>query len=263
VLRQSPAGGGDVELVNELVQYLEAEDAMIDGGLEELGNVVGQFAVGLVVEPPELGDAANELDEGGNDEVLEGRALVGQVAQDVVAYVDPLGHGEVVPVGGDELREGVGRDEAGIVRLGVVEDVLALGDVVRRRLEAEEAGLRLGPRDGLAGFRRAGGPRVEGLAQRFDLRELLLVHGVGLAFGPTCNDRVSTNKCKPWAGKTGSSFQHTEEDGRSKKECGVRVVPMGVGGGRNYHSKLTLPLLCHLTYARDGFLLYQPSLCNG
>ena len=33
--------------------------------------------------------------------------LVGQVAQDVVAYVDPLGDGEVVPVGGDELREGV------------------------------------------------------------------------------------------------------------------------------------------------------------
>ena len=177
MLRQSSSGGGDVELVDELVQYLEAEDAMIDGGLEELGNVVGQFAVGLVVEPTQLGDATDELDEGGNDKVLEGRTLVGQVAQDVVAYVDPLGHGEVVPVGGDELREGVGRDEAGVVRLGVVEDVLALGDVVRRRLEAEEAGLCLGPRDGLAGFRRAGGPRVEGLAQRLHLSELLLVHG--------------------------------------------------------------------------------------
>lgn len=176
VLRQSPAGGGDVELVDELVQYLEAEDAVIDGGLEELGNVVGQFAVGLVVEPAELGDAADELDEGGNDKVLEGRTLVGQVAQDVVAYVDPLGDGEVVPVGGDELREGVGRDEAGVVRLGVVEDVLALGDVVRRRLEAEKAGLCLGPRYGLAGFRRAGGPRVQGLAKRLDLSELLLVH---------------------------------------------------------------------------------------
>ena len=107
VLRQSPAGGGDVELVDELVQYLEAEDAMIDRGREELLNVCGQLAVGLVVEPPELGDATNELDEGGDDEVLEGRSLVGQVAQDVVAYVDPLGDGEVVPVGGDELREGV------------------------------------------------------------------------------------------------------------------------------------------------------------
>lgn len=181
VLRQSPAGGGDVELVDELVQYLEAEDAMIDGGLEELGNVVGQFTVSLVVEPTQLGDATDELDEGGNDKVLKGRTLVGQVAQDVVAYVDPLGHGEVVPVGGDELREGVGRDEAGVVRLGVVEDVLALGDVVRRRLEAEEAGLCLGSRDGLAGFRCAGGPRVEGLAQRLDLSELLLVHGwIGL-----------------------------------------------------------------------------------
>lgn len=63
------------------------------------------------------------------------------------------------------------------MRLGVVEDVLALGDVIRRRLEAEEAGLRLGPRDGLAGFRRAGGPRVEGLAEGLHLCELLLVHG--------------------------------------------------------------------------------------
>ena len=41
MLRQSPAGGGDVEFIDQLIQNLETKDAMVDGGLEELGNVVG------------------------------------------------------------------------------------------------------------------------------------------------------------------------------------------------------------------------------
>jgi len=151
--------------------------------LEELGHIVGKLSVGLVVEPPQLGDAAHELDEGGYDKVLKAGPLICKVTQDVVSYVDPLGDCEVVPVSCDELREGVGSDETGVVRLGLVQDILALRDVVRRGLEAEEAGLSIGAGDRIPTLICRSRPRVQRLAQRLNLRELLGVHDGGRRSG--------------------------------------------------------------------------------
>ncbi len=116
MLRQGAASRGYIQLLHQLIQNLESQDTMVDGGLQELGNILGQLAMRGVIEPSEFGNATDQLDEGGNDKVLQRGALVGKVGEDVVADVDALGDGEVVPVGGDEVRERIGGDESGVVR---------------------------------------------------------------------------------------------------------------------------------------------------
>ncbi len=130
----------------------------------------------LIVEPAQLRDPTNEFDEGHDDKVLQIGSLIGEVGQDVIANVNALRDGEVVPVGSDELREGIGGDNASVLRRGVVEDILALRDVVGGGGEGEEARLGLGSCDGfsiLANGRRA---HVQGFAQGFHLGQLLSVH---------------------------------------------------------------------------------------
>ncbi len=102
--------------------------------------------------------------------------MVGEIRQNVIPDVDPLGDGEVVPVGGNEVREGVGRDEFGVVRGGVVEDVLALGDEVGGGLEGEEAALGFLAGDGLAVFGGGWRADVQCFAEGLHLFQLLNVH---------------------------------------------------------------------------------------
>ena len=134
---------------------------MVDRGLEELRDVLGKLAVGGVVEPAEFRYATDELDEAQGDEVLQRRSVVREVPQDVIPYVYALGDREVVPVRRDQLRQAVRRHQQGVLGFGPVEDVLALGDERRRRLEAQESRLRLlarylldPTRAGLAGVQR-------------------------------------------------------------------------------------------------------------
>lgn len=114
---------------------------MIHRRLQKLGNILRELAMSGVIEPSQLGNTTNELDERQRDKVLQRRAVVGQIAQYVIPYVDALGYGKVVPVRGDEFREAVGCHEQRVLRVRAIEDVLTLGDEGGGGLEGEEAGL--------------------------------------------------------------------------------------------------------------------------
>jgi len=87
---------------------------MVDCCLQELGNLIHNFPVLHVIEPPQLGNAADQLNEGGDHKVVQVGPLAGQVGQDVVANVHTLRRTEVVPVRGDELGEGGAGQQEGI-----------------------------------------------------------------------------------------------------------------------------------------------------
>ena len=98
VLRQSPSGRWYIQLVHELIEYFQSKYAMIYCCLQKFGNVLGEFAVNGIVEPSQLGNATYEFDETEGYKVLECGSLVGEVAQDVITYVDSLSYGEIVPM---------------------------------------------------------------------------------------------------------------------------------------------------------------------
>ena len=126
-----------------------------------------------IVEPAQLGDAADELNQAGCDKIRQLRALACEVGEDVISDVHALSNGEIVPILGDELGEGVGGHEQGVGRVGVVENVLALGDVFRGGLQGEELLL------GLLALRLVAAV-VEGVAQPFQLLQGLGVHARGV-----------------------------------------------------------------------------------
>jgi hypothetical protein len=128
MLRQSPPTRGHIQLVHQLIQQFEAQNTVIHRRLQKLGNILRELAMRGVIEPSQLGDTANELDERERDKVLQRRSVVGQIAQDVIANVDALGYGKVVPMRGDEFGEAVGCHEQRVLGVGAIEDVLTLGD---------------------------------------------------------------------------------------------------------------------------------------
>lgn len=95
--------------------------------------------------------------------------MICKICKDVVADIDSLGNGEVIPMCGNELGERIRSDKTRVLRLRVVQYVLALRNVVRRRLKGEESGLGFIPGDGLTVFAGGRRPRVEGFAQGFHL----------------------------------------------------------------------------------------------
>jgi len=117
VLRDCAAGRGNVKLIDELVENAKAKDAMVDGGLEKLGYLFGEFAVGWIVEPTQLGDTTHKLDELSLNKALEGGSRVSKVRQDVVANFDPLRYCEVIPVSSDKRGEGISGNQQGVVGL--------------------------------------------------------------------------------------------------------------------------------------------------
>ena len=60
-----------------------------------------------IVEPPQFGYPTNQLYETQGNKVLQRRAVVGKIPQDVIAYIDPLGDGKVIPMRGDEFGQAV------------------------------------------------------------------------------------------------------------------------------------------------------------
>jgi len=68
-----------------------------------------------IIEPTQFGYSTDEFNKGGGDKILQAGSLVSEVGKDVVADIDPLRDGEVVPVCGDEVCEGVGGHKACIV----------------------------------------------------------------------------------------------------------------------------------------------------
>jgi hypothetical protein len=57
--------------------------------------------MGLIIEPPQFCDATNKPDERNGDELLKGGSLICQISKDVVADINSLGNGEVIPMCGD------------------------------------------------------------------------------------------------------------------------------------------------------------------
>ena len=108
---------------------------MIHGSLQKLGHIIRQLPMGLIIKPPQFRNSTHEFNQRSHDKVRQRRSLVGEVGQDIVPNVNALGDGEIVPVGGDEVREGVGGHEACVVRGRVVKDELTLGDAVGGGLE--------------------------------------------------------------------------------------------------------------------------------
>jgi len=110
---------------------------MIDCGLQEFGHIVGQIPVGWVIEPSQLGNATNQFDEGQDEKILQRWTLVRQVPQDIVPNVNPLWNGETVPMDGDELNETVRGHQSSVLRIGIVQNVLTLGNVFGIGLETQ------------------------------------------------------------------------------------------------------------------------------
>ncbi len=193
MLGQRPPAGGDVQFVDQSIQYPQPQYAMLHRGLEKFRNVLGQFSMRGVVEPSQFRDATDQLDETQRDKVLQRGSVVCQIPQDVVSNIDPLGDGEVIPMGGNELGEAVRGHQQRVLGFGSVEDVLALGYEGGGALEAQETGLgllatddfiiigigRRGCRGGVVvvGGGRGWLPEVECFAEGFDLGELSVVHG--------------------------------------------------------------------------------------
>ena len=164
VLRQSSTGRGNVEFIYELIENLESKYTVIHGCLQKLLDIVGQFSMNRVVKPAKFGNAADKLDQTGHDKILQLRSVVGKIREDVVANVNALRYREGVPVCRDEFGEGVGGDQSGKLRLGVVQNILTLWNVLGGLLEAHESLLRLVAADLFTIFARGGHARVERLA---------------------------------------------------------------------------------------------------
>ena len=138
MLCEGSAGCGNVHFVYKLHEYFQPKDAMLYRSLEELGDIVREFAVSRVVEPTQLRDTAHEFDEGSHHEIHQSRTLRGEVAQDVVPDLDALRNGEAVPIVRDELCETIRCHQPRVHGRRVVENVLALGYVIHRGLKAQQ-----------------------------------------------------------------------------------------------------------------------------
>lgn len=176
MLRESAPRRGNVEFVDQLVENLETEDAVVYGGLQKFGDVLRQITVRRIVKPAQFGNATNQFDEGKYQKVLQLRSFVGQISQNVVANVDPLRHGKRIPMRRNELNETVGSHQAGVLRGGIVQNILTLWNVLRIGLQRQQPLLCILARDRTR-LQFRGHARVKNLAQGFHLRKLRSVHG--------------------------------------------------------------------------------------
>lgn len=138
--------------------------------LQERHDVVHHLPVPLVVKPPQLRDATQQLDQARSHVVRQPGPHAEQVVEDVVADLHPLRSREVVPVVRDESGQAARGQQQRVGVLRVVEDVLALRDPFRRGLQAQELVLRVAARGLIRGV-------VESFAEGLHLDQLSGVHG--------------------------------------------------------------------------------------
>jgi hypothetical protein len=90
-----------------------------------------------IIKPSQFGNTTDEFDESNDDEILKGRSLIGEIAEDVIANVNALGYCKGIPMDGDQFRQGIGGHESSILTSRFVENVLTLGNVFGRALETQ------------------------------------------------------------------------------------------------------------------------------
>ena len=59
-----------IEFIHQLIQNLEPQYAMVDSSLQELGNIVRQLPMNVIIEPSQFGNPTDQFDQSGNHIIL-------------------------------------------------------------------------------------------------------------------------------------------------------------------------------------------------